>query len=163
MHALKSSMLVGVLVGSLSFAAEPVKLFPGLKLEVALGDVASVTSSDPAVADAQPSKTGVTVSAKKGGHAVLKVTKRGAAQPETLDVSVETAGWDLVPVLVAARDVAVGAVLTKADVAEGSLPRALVSSSVVKLEAAHYALGAQTHVPYRAGELILWCGLEASK
>lgn len=157
-----SLLLAALVVCSTSLAAEPVKLFPGTSRVVPTVDVTKVAIGDPGIADIATVPQGVRLTAKKGGATTLKVWKKGVSAPETLEVQVETAGWNLAPVLVAAKDLAEGTVLTATDVVEVQLPASLISSSAVAPKSQSYALGHQVLVPVQQGDLVLWSAL-ASK
>jgi Flp pilus assembly secretin CpaC len=155
-------VLAALVVCSTALAAEPVKLFPGTSRVVPTADVTKVAIGDPDIADIATVPQGVRVTAKKGGATTLKVWKKGASAPETLEVQVETAGWNLAPVLVAAKDLAEGTMLSATDLVEVQLPAALFSSSAVGPKSQSYALGHQVLVPVQQGDLVLWSAL-ASK
>lgn len=160
MRALKVLSL-SVAVVSSSFAAEPLKLFPGWKQEVPLAGVERVESATPAVADAEVSKAGLVITAKQPGSATVRTWKKGAAQPEVLTVQVEQAGWSLVTVLVAARDLAEDTVLTPADVTTASLPAAVLTSSIIRGDQASYVLSHKNLVPLQAGDVLWWAAFES--
>lgn len=162
MHALKVLSL-SVAVVSSALAAEPVKLFPGWKQEVPLAGVEKVESTSPAVVDAQVSKAGLVVTAKAPGSATVRAWKKGAATPELVTVQVEAAGWSLVTVLVAARDLEEGHVLTAADVAIASLPSAVVTSSCIRDDQQHYVLAHRNLVPIQAGDVLWWAAFESKQ
>lgn len=160
MHALKVLSLSLVVVSS-SFAAEPLKLFPGWKQEVPLVGVEKVTSAAPTVAEAQVSKEGLVITAKQAGTTTVRAWKKGAAEPELFEVQVDAAGWALVTLLVASRDLPEGSVLTADDVTTASLPRAVVTSSVIRADQQKYVLSARTLVPLQAGDVLWWAAFKA--
>jgi pilus assembly protein CpaB len=73
------------------------------------------------------------------------------------------AGWQLVPVIVAAQDVAEGTVIGADMLSQRPIPEQFVTSSVVKPDSASYLLGQRVLVPLQAGDAILWSQFETSK
>jgi pilus assembly protein CpaB len=73
------------------------------------------------------------------------------------------AGWTLVPVLVASRDLAEGSVVSWDSVSQRPIPEQFVTSSVVKPDSATYVIGQKVLVPLQAGDPLLWTQFEASR
>jgi hypothetical protein len=61
-------------------------------------------------------------------------------------------GWNLVPVVVAARDLVPGTTLSPEDVAQRSIPEQFVTASLVRPEAMASLLGKPVNSPIAAGE-----------
>ncbi len=163
MPVFRPSFLAALVVVSTSFAAEPIKLFPGTSRLVVPGGATRVAIGDPAIADVDATaKDGIVLTALKAGTTTLKVWKGKATEPEAFDVQVETAGWDVVSVLVATRDLAEGSVVAPADVREAQLPSAFITSSVVATKSQSYALGHKTMLPIQKGDPLLWSALQAN-
>ncbi len=72
-------------------------------------------------------------------------------------------GWNLVPVVVAAVDVAEGTLLTMDMVSQRSIPEQFVTSSVVKPESASYVMAQKVLVALQAGDPLLWSQFETSR
>lgn len=72
-------------------------------------------------------------------------------------------GWNLVPVLVAAVDLAEGTVVTFDHVSQRSVPEQFVTSSVVKPGSASYVIGQPVQVAVAAGDPLLWSQFEAAR
>ena len=70
------------------------------------------------------------------------------------------AGWKLVPVVVAARDIREGEVMTFDKVIQRAVPGQFVSSSVVKPDSANFIMNQRLLVPVQAGDLLLWSQFE---
>lgn len=70
----------------------------------------------------------VTVTGKKAGRTTITVTRNGAS--EKTNVEVETTGWKLVPVVVAAKDLAEGTIVTAADLEQRDVPEFMVTTTV---------------------------------
>lgn len=64
--------------------------------------------------------------------------------------------WHLVPVVVAARDLAPGSKLTAGDLSQRPMPEQMLTGSVVAPESARYALLEPLTVPVRAGDPLQW-------
>lgn len=64
--------------------------------------------------------------------------------------------WDLVPVVVAARDLKPGARLSLDDLSQRSVPERYVFGAQVKADAANLVIGGQVTRPYEAGEPLAW-------
>lgn len=73
------------------------------------------------------------------------------------------AGWELVPVLVAADDVEEGSVLSSDMVAVSRVPEQFVTGSVVRPDYAESVVGQRVLVPLRAGDPILWSHFETAR
>src|SRR5258706_4229997 len=72
-------------------------------------------------------------------------------------------GWNLVPVVVAAVDVAEGTTVTFDMISQRSVPEQFVTSSVVKPDSASYVVNQKVLVPVQAGDPLLWSELETTK
>ncbi len=72
-------------------------------------------------------------------------------------------GWNLVPVLVAAQDVAEGSLLAFEMIAKSGIPEQFVTGSVVRPDYAESVIGQRVLVPLRAGDPILWSHFETAK
>ena len=66
------------------------------------------------------------------------------------------AGWDLVPTVVAGRDVPEGQALTFEDLTQRQLPSQFVSGSVVRPEDVSRVVGRAPSMPLKQGDLLLW-------
>lgn len=73
------------------------------------------------------------------------------------------AGWNLVPVVVAAVDVAEGEVITFEKLSQRSIPEQFVTSSIVKPDSASYVVNQKVLVPLQAGDPLLWSQFDAKK
>jgi pilus assembly protein CpaB len=73
------------------------------------------------------------------------------------------AGWDLVPVLVAAQDLPEGSTLALEMVARRDVPEQFVTSSVVRPDSAATVLGQKLLVPVQAGDPLLWSAFEVAR
>jgi Flp pilus assembly protein CpaB len=69
-------------------------------------------------------------------------------------------GWNLVPVVVYAKDVAAGDVVGFDQISQRSVPEQLVTSSVVKPDSASYVVNQPARVPALAGDVALWAHFE---
>jgi pilus assembly protein CpaB len=72
-------------------------------------------------------------------------------------------GWNLVPVVVAAVDVAEGAVVTVEMMSQRSIPEQFVTSSVIKPDSANFVAGQKVLVPVAAGDPLLWSQFETTR
>ncbi len=72
-------------------------------------------------------------------------------------------GWNLVPVVVAAVDIAEGTVVTFDMISQRSVPEQFVTSSVVKPDSASYVVNQKILVPVQAGDPLLWSQFETTK
>ncbi len=72
-------------------------------------------------------------------------------------------GWNLVPVVVAAVDVAEGTPVTFDMISQRSVPEQFVTSSVVKPDSASYVVNQKVLVPVQAGDPLLWSQFETTK
>lgn len=70
------------------------------------------------------------------------------------------AGWELVPVVIASRDLREGEVMTFDKVIQRAVPGQFVSSSFVKPDAANFIMNQRLLVPVRAGDPLLWSQFE---
>jgi Pilus formation protein N terminal region len=160
MHTLKHPLLLASFVFSFTaLGAEPLKLFPGWP--VPLGEGARATSADPAIAEARLTGTTISVTGKKEGKTTLTITRK-AGPAQTVEVEVQSTGWKLVPVLVAAQDIAEGTELTMDKLEPRSVPDFVRTTSVVKPEAASYVLQKQVLVPLQAGDMLAWSAVASS-
>lgn len=73
------------------------------------------------------------------------------------------AGWNLVPVIVAAQDVPEGTVVTYEMIAQRPIPEQFQTSSVIKPDSANYIVGQKVLVPLQTGDPLLWSQFETSK
>ncbi|MFN7132967.1 MAG: Flp pilus assembly protein CpaB [Myxococcales bacterium] len=73
------------------------------------------------------------------------------------------AGWNLVPVIVAATDIPEGSIVTYEMINQRPIPEQFVTSSVVKPDSASYVVGQKVLVPLQAGDALLWSQFETSK
>lgn|GEM_PF-2682607 len=96
----------------------------------------------------------VTVTGKKAGRTTITVTRNGAS--EKTNVEVETTGWKLVPVVVAAKDLAEGTIVTAADLEQRDVPEFMVTTTVVRAKALNYIVAHQLLVQAQAGDLMAW-------
>lgn len=69
------------------------------------------------------------------------------------------AEWDLVPVVVASEDLRTGELLSPKNIASRSIPRRLVTDSIVKPESAAYVLTQPILMPHHAGDPLRWTAL----
>ncbi|MFZ5471021.1 MAG: Flp pilus assembly protein CpaB [Myxococcota bacterium] len=72
-------------------------------------------------------------------------------------------GWNLVPVIVAAADIAEGTVVTFDMISQRPVPEQFVTSSVVKPESASYVVNQKVLVPVQKGDALLWSQFETTK
>ena len=72
-------------------------------------------------------------------------------------------GWNLVPVLVAAVDLAEGTTVSMAQLSQRSVPEAFVTSSVVKPDSASFVIGQKVQVAVAAGDPLLWNQFESAR
>ncbi len=72
-------------------------------------------------------------------------------------------GWNLVPVVVAAQDIAEGTVVSFDMISQRSVPEQFVTSSVVKPDSANYVVNQKVLVPLQAGDPLLWSQFETTK
>lgn len=70
------------------------------------------------------------------------------------------AGWNLVPVVVAAVDLRAGDVLTMEMISQRSVPEQFVTSNVVLPSAAVGAVGLKIRFPSSAGDPLLWSAVK---
>jgi pilus assembly protein CpaB len=73
------------------------------------------------------------------------------------------AGAALVPVVVASQDIPEGSVVTFDQIEQRNVPKQLVTSSVVKPDAANYIINVPVLVPVQKGDMLLWSQFEAKK
>lgn len=73
------------------------------------------------------------------------------------------AGWNLVPIIVAAQDIPEGTVVSYDMVSQRPVPEQFVTSSVVKPDSSSYIVGQKVLVPLQAGDPLLWSQFETSK
>ncbi|MFY0565216.1 SAF domain-containing protein [Archangium lansingense] len=93
---------------------------------------------------------GVGLVASGFGAGVLAYTLVKKAERES------RAGWILVPVIVAKRDVAPVEALKLDDLAQRSIPEQLVTSSLVRPDSSAYVIGQSLTVPVQEGEPLRW-------
>ena len=72
-------------------------------------------------------------------------------------------GWNLVPVVVAAQDIAENTVVGMEMISQRSVPEQFDTSSVVKPDSASYIVNQRVLVPLQAGDMMLWSQFETSK
>jgi len=72
-------------------------------------------------------------------------------------------GWNLVPVVVAQKDLPEGTVVTFEMISQRSVPEQFVTSSVVKPDSASYIVNQKILVPVQAGDPLLWSQFETTK
>jgi Flp pilus assembly protein CpaB len=156
MHTLKYLSLASLLLSLTALGAEPLKLFPNWSLQ--LGEGAKATSADATIATVVVGEHGVVVTGHKDGRTTVTITRKGGAT-DPVQVEVQSAGWKLVPVVVAARDLAEGTVLKLEDLAQRGVPEFLLTTSVVRPDAANYVLNQQLLVPVQAGDMLQWTTL----
>ncbi len=72
-------------------------------------------------------------------------------------------GWNLVPVVVAAVDIAEGTTVTFDMISQRSVPEQFITSSVVKPDSASYIVNQKVLVPVQAGDPLLWSEFETTK
>src|SRR5258706_12080198 len=72
-------------------------------------------------------------------------------------------GWNLVPVVVAAADIAEGSTVTFDMISQRSVPEQFVTSSVVRPESASYVVNQKVLVPVQAGDPLLWSQFETTR
>ena len=159
MHTLKYLLLASVVFSLTALGAEPLRLFPGWAAQVGEGERA--TSADPTIATVTLVGNGVAVTGKKEGRTTITIARKGAAA-QTVEVEVQSSGWKLVPVLVAARDIAEGTELTMDILAQRSVPEFMLTTSVVKFGKANYVVHQRVLVPLQAGDMVPWFAI-ASK
>ncbi|MDQ3263347.1 MAG: pilus assembly protein N-terminal domain-containing protein [Myxococcota bacterium] len=159
----KLCLVVMMLVPQLVLA-EPVALFPGWPQTINTGPVARTTVGDPSVVEVATSEKGeLILTGRKEGTTTVSVWVKNAQAPRVLEVRVETGGWELVPVLVAAIDIQEGSPLTQNMVVTRRVPRFLLTSSVARPDSLNYLLNAKTHVPIQAGDFLLWSAFESMR
>lgn len=73
------------------------------------------------------------------------------------------AGWNLVPVIVAAQDIPEGTQVSFDMVSQRPIPEQFVTSSVVKPDSSSYIVGQKVLVPLQSGDPLLWSQFETSK
>lgn len=71
--------------------------------------------------------------------------------------------WSLVPVTVAATDLAEGTVVTVDKISTRSVPEQFVTASVVKPDGYSYVVGQKLLVPVQAGDPLLWSHFEMAQ
>ncbi|MFT3708481.1 MAG: Flp pilus assembly protein CpaB [Archangium sp.] len=72
-------------------------------------------------------------------------------------------GWNLVPVIVAAVDIAENTVVTMEMISQRSVPEQFVTSSVIKPDSASYIVNQKVLVAIQAGDPLLWSQFETTK
>lgn len=160
MHTLKHVVLVALSVLSFTaLAAEPVKVFPGWPADVGAGEAAK--SADPAIAEVTVTKQGLRVRGKKDGRTTLTITEGKTTR--TVDVVVDSAGWQLVQVMVAKVDLAEGSTPTAEQLEARGIPAFLHTSSAVRADSVSYVLGQRVLVPVQAGDVLQWSQFESPK
>jgi hypothetical protein len=160
MHTLKHVVLVALSVLSFTaFAAEPVKVFPGWPADVGAGEAAK--SADPTIAEVTVTRQGIRVRGKKDGRTTLTITQGKTTRP--VDVVVDSAGWQLVQVVVAKVDLEEMTTVTLEQVEQRGIPAFLLTSSAVRADSANYVLGQRVLVPVQAGDVLQWSQFESPK
>jgi len=71
-----------------------------------------------------------------------------------------SAGWNLVPVVVAAVDIEADTVVTMEMISQRSVPEQFVTSSIVKPDSAAYVVNQKTFGTLRQGDPLLWSNFE---
>lgn len=66
------------------------------------------------------------------------------------------AGWNLVPIIVAADDLKPGAVVTYDELAQRAIPEQFVTASTVRPDQANQLVGQELTIPLHAGDPIFW-------
>ena len=162
MHALKHLGSLAVVLTSLaSLAAEPVKLFPGWPALLGTGE--SAKAADPSIAEVSVTAKGIQVVGRKEGATTISIVRTKGAAADVVSLEVASAGWKLVPVLVATRDLAEDTVVTKEMIEQRKVPEPLLSTSQVRPDAANYILNQRLLVPVQAGDMLLWTAFESKK
>lgn len=69
---------------------------------------------------------------------------------------------ELVPIVVAAVDIAAGETVTTEMIAQRKANSSVVTSSVIKPDSAQYIVNQKTRFPLNAGDLLLWTFFEAA-
>lgn len=72
------------------------------------------------------------------------------------------AGWDLVPVVVAAVDIPAGSVVTMEMISQRSIPEQFVTPSMVRPDAASYVVDRPTRLSMHAGDVLTWTMVESA-
>ena len=72
-------------------------------------------------------------------------------------------GWNLVPVVVAAIDIAAGTSVTMDMISQRSVPEQFVTASIVKPDSASVIVNQKVLVPLRAGDPLLWSQFEPTQ
>lgn len=75
----------------------------------------------------------------------------------------ERAGWNLVPVIVAAVDVEPNSVLTMEMISQRSLPEQFVNSDIVKPDSASYIVNVRTTRALHSGDPVRWVDMYDAK
>lgn len=65
-------------------------------------------------------------------------------------------GWNLVPMVVAAVDIAAGEAVVMEVISQRSIPEQFLTDSVVKPDSASYVVNVRTRKPYQAGDALRW-------
>jgi pilus assembly protein CpaB len=71
-------------------------------------------------------------------------------------------GWNLVPVVVAARDIPGGEVVTFDAISQRAVPEQFVTSSWVRPDSASYVVNLRTMAPLKAGDGLAWSYFEGA-
>lgn len=154
MHTLKNlSLLASAVFSFAALGAEPLKVFPGWPVRAGEGERA--TSADPAIATVTVTLATISVTGKKEGKTTVTVARKGGAA-RAIEVEVQSSGWKLLPVLVAAHDIAEGTELTNDDLTPRGVPEFMVTTSAVKSDAVNYVLAQRVLVPLQAGDVLTW-------
>lgn len=72
------------------------------------------------------------------------------------------AGWNLVPVVVAAVDLRAGTVVTMEMISQRSIPEQFATASMVRPDSASYLVNRPTRLPLHAGDPVTWPMVESS-
>ncbi len=89
-----------------------------------------------------------------GSVAVFSFTEKQKAKARV--------GWNLVPVVVAAVDLAAGEVITMERISQRSFPEQAVNTSMVRPDFASDMVEARTRVPVKSGEPLVWTTLDVA-
>lgn len=78
-------------------------------------------------------------------------------------ISKHREGWNLVPVIVAAVDIAAGEVVTMEMISQRSVPEQFVTDEIIKPDSASSMVNDVTLIPMEAGDMLLWHGMRAQQ
>jgi pilus assembly protein CpaB len=97
------------------------------------------------------------------GALAMNMFGAGAGVPSQQKPADPFAGAMLVPVVVASQDIPEGTPVKFDYIQQRNVPAQLVTSSVVKPEAANYIINVPLLVPVQKGDMLLWSQFEARK